>query len=104
VRFWLTKPYDRPESPVKDLPFVHWLVDMVWPGAYPLPAVRCWQADIHQTLGADCTAASADRAASAPVVRWLFDDAESGRSSNRWMTSFIDLDTGRPGLAAGPVP
>jgi hypothetical protein len=94
------KPYDRLESWVKDLPFGHRLVEMMWPSAY-----RCNRAvstaAVYQTRRADRTTASADEAAAAPVVRRLF-DAES--ASSGWITNFIDLDTGLQGLAAGLIP
>jgi transposase len=60
--------------------------------AQPLPPVRM--------LGLDET-----RARSA---RWAFDaeaaDGGRWRFSNPWMTSFVDLDTGRPGWLLGLVP
>jgi len=37
-------------------------------------------------------------------VRWLFDELQGWRLSNPWMTSFVDLDTGRPGWLLGLAP
>jgi len=38
-------------------------------------------------------------------VRWVFDDHEQRwRLSNPWMTSFVDLDLGRPGWLLGLMP
>ncbi len=38
-------------------------------------------------------------------VRWLFDaDSQRWRLSDPWMTSFVDLDTGRPGWLLGLTP
>ena len=37
-------------------------------------------------------------------VRWVWDDGAGWRLSNPWMTSFVDLDTGRPGWLLGLVP
>jgi len=38
-------------------------------------------------------------------VRWIFDsDQERWRLSNPWMTSFVDLDLGRPGWLLGLMP
>jgi len=38
-------------------------------------------------------------------VRWVFDDDEQRwRLSNPWMTSFVDLDLGRPGWLLGLMP
>ena len=54
-----------------------------------LPAVRI--------LGLDETRARS--------VRWIFDtDSERWRLSDPWMTSFVDLDTGRPGWLLGLTP
>ena len=37
-------------------------------------------------------------------ARWTWADGEGWRLSNPWMTSFVDLDTGRPGWLLGLVP
>jgi transposase len=37
-------------------------------------------------------------------VRWTWADGEGWRLSNPWMTSFVDLDLGRPGWLLGLVP
>jgi len=57
-------------------------------GAVPLPSVRM--------LGLDET-----RARSA---RWVWERDAGWRLSNPWMTSFVDLDLGRPGWLLGLVP
>src|SRR5512134_3985291 len=36
-------------------------------------------------------------------VRWTWEDGTGWRSSSPWMTSFVDLDTGRPGWLLGLV-
>lgn len=53
-----------------------------------LPAVRM--------LGLDETRARS--------MRWAWEDSTGWRLSNPWMTSFVDLDTGRPGWLLGLVP
>src|SRR5512135_1392667 len=37
-------------------------------------------------------------------LRWGWEDGAGWRLSNPWMTSFVDLDTGRPGWLLGLVP
>jgi transposase len=37
-------------------------------------------------------------------VRWTWEDGTGWRSTSPWMTSFVDLDTGRPGWLLGLVP
>jgi transposase len=37
-------------------------------------------------------------------ARWTWVDSDGWRLSNPWMTSFVDLDTGRPGWLLGLVP
>jgi hypothetical protein len=54
----------------------------------PVPPVR--------RLGLDETRARS--------VRWVFDELEGWQLSNPWMTSFVDLDTGRPGWLLGLTP
>ena len=58
------------------------------PATSPPPPVR--------VLGLDETRARA--------LRWTWEDGAGWRLSNPWMTSFVDLDTGRPGWLLGLVP
>ncbi|HLZ36716.1 MAG TPA: transposase family protein, partial [Mycobacteriales bacterium] len=49
-----------------------------------------------RTLGLDETRARS--------LRWTWEDGTGWRLSNPWMTSFVDLDLGRPGWLLGLVP
>ena len=157
------RPYDRPESRIKDLPFGQRPLEVIWrerryrclepacpqrvftqrseqvPPRIGSPGGRAPGSSRPPGLGADagrrrrgvrrvvmerapgagrcgpragCGAAAADADAGpgrdpARSVRWIWSDqgTRAGwRLSNPWMTSFVDLDTGRPGWLLGLVP
>lgn len=155
------KPYDVRESRVKDLPFGHRPLEVIWrKRRYRCRQQRCPQrvfterseqipprhrltgrlrhrleqaasrsaralSDVAVEYGVSwwsvhhaLVVAAAERAAAEPPrvrqlgldetrarsVRWVFDDVEGWQLSNPWMTSFVDLDTGRPGWLLGLTP
>ena len=155
------KPYDLRESRIKDLPFGHRPLEVVWrKRRYRCAEQRCSQRvftersvqvpprrrltvrlrarleqaasrsaralsdvaaeygvswwSVHRALVA-AAIAQADMPA-APVrmlgldetrarsLRWSWAEGDGWRLSNPWMTSFVDLDLGRPGWLLGLVP